>query len=41
MSLLATYFHADFLLGVFFDPEDGGHMFLRNIGSLSTDYTEI
>jgi hypothetical protein len=22
----------DFLLGVFFDPEDGGHIFLRNVG---------
>jgi hypothetical protein len=23
-ALLATYFHAGFLLGIFFDPEDGG-----------------
>jgi hypothetical protein len=30
--MLATYFHAGFLLGLFFDPEDGGDMFLRNIG---------
>jgi hypothetical protein len=22
--MLAIYFHADFLLGLFFDPEDGG-----------------
>jgi hypothetical protein len=28
----ATCFHAGFLLGVFFDPEDGSDMFLRNIG---------
>jgi hypothetical protein len=28
--LLATYFHADFLHCLFFDPEDGGKMFLRN-----------
>jgi hypothetical protein len=24
--------HADFLLGLFFDTEDGGDMFLRNVG---------
>jgi hypothetical protein len=24
--------HAGFLLGVFFYPEDGGSMFLRNVG---------
>jgi hypothetical protein len=30
--------HADFLLGLFFDPEDVGDMFLRNVGLLSTDY---
>jgi hypothetical protein len=24
--------HAGFLLGIFFDPEDGGDMFLRNVG---------
>jgi hypothetical protein len=24
--------YAGFFLGVFFDPEDGGDMFLRNIG---------
>jgi hypothetical protein len=33
----AIYFHAGFLLGSFFSPEDGGDMFLRNFGLLSTD----
>jgi hypothetical protein len=27
------------LAEIFFDPEDGGDMFLRNVGSISTDYT--
>jgi hypothetical protein len=30
-ALLATCFHAGFLLGLFFHPEDGGAMFLRNV----------
>jgi hypothetical protein len=29
-----------FLLGLFFDPENGGGMFLRNVG-FSPDYTEL
>jgi hypothetical protein len=32
---------AGFLLGVFFDAEDGGYMFLRNVCWLSTDYTAL
>jgi hypothetical protein len=36
----ATCFHDVFLLDLFFDPEDGGDMFLRNVNRLSTDYTE-
>jgi hypothetical protein len=31
-SLLATCFHAGFMLGLFFEPEDGDDMFPRNIG---------
>jgi hypothetical protein len=31
--------HVGVLLGSFFDREDGGYMFLRNVGWLSTDYT--
>jgi hypothetical protein len=31
-ALLVTCFHAGFLLDLFFDPEDGGEMFLRNVG---------
>jgi hypothetical protein len=26
------------LAEIFFDPEDGGDMFLRNVGCISTDY---
>jgi hypothetical protein len=40
-SLLATCFHAGFFLDLFFDPEDGGDMLLRNVGWLSTDYTAL
>jgi hypothetical protein len=31
-ALLATCFHTGFLLILFFDPEDGGNMFLQNVG---------
>jgi hypothetical protein len=33
--------HMGFLLGLFFDPQDGGYIFLRNVGELSTDYTAL
>jgi hypothetical protein len=29
------------LAEIFFDPEDGGDMFLRNVGCISTDYTAL
>jgi hypothetical protein len=32
VALLTTYFHTDILLYLFCDPEDGGDMFLRNVG---------
>jgi hypothetical protein len=32
---------ADFLFGFFFDPEDGGDIFLRNADILSTDNTGL
>jgi hypothetical protein len=35
----ATCFHAGFFHGLFFDPEDGGDIFLLNVGWLATDYT--
>jgi hypothetical protein len=40
IGLLATCFHAGILL-VLLPPEDGGDMFLRNAGWLSTDYTAL
>jgi hypothetical protein len=33
--------HAGFLLGLFFDPENRGDMFLRNVCWLSTDYMAL
>jgi hypothetical protein len=37
----ATCFYSGFLLMLFFDPEDGGDIFLLNVGWLSTDYTVL
>jgi hypothetical protein len=41
LCLLSNRFHADFLLGLLFEPEDEGDMFLRNVGWLSTDYMAL
>jgi hypothetical protein len=30
--MLATWFHAGLFLSLFFYPEDGGEIFLRNVG---------
>jgi hypothetical protein len=32
LKQVASSFQAGFLLGLFFDPDDGGGMFLRNVG---------
>jgi hypothetical protein len=37
---IATSFHAGILLGLFY-PEDGGNIFLRNVGWLPTYYTAL
>jgi hypothetical protein len=34
-------FHDGLLRGLFFDPEDGGDMFLRNVYLFSTDYKAL
>jgi hypothetical protein len=34
-------FHAGFLFALFFDPEDRGDMFFRNVGLFSTDYAAL
>jgi hypothetical protein len=32
---------AGFLFGLWFDPENGSNMFIRNVGYFSTDYTTL
>jgi hypothetical protein len=39
-ATLCCLLHAGFLLG-FFSPEDGGDIYLRNVCSLSTEYTAL
>jgi hypothetical protein len=31
-SIIRYLLHAGFLLGLFFDPENGGDMYFRNVG---------
>jgi hypothetical protein len=35
------WLHAGFLVGFFFNPENGGDMFLRNVSRFSTNYTAL
>jgi hypothetical protein len=37
----AMCFHAGFLLGLLFGPENGSDRFLLNVSWLSTDYTAL
>jgi hypothetical protein len=39
--MLAICFHAGVSLDLFFDPENGGDMFLENVGLISTGYTAL
>jgi hypothetical protein len=40
-SKLCLLFHAGFFFGLFFDPEDGYEMLLRNVGLTLTDYAAL
>jgi hypothetical protein len=41
VALLAICVQAGFLLNLVIDPEDGDHMFLRNVDRFSTVYAGI
>jgi hypothetical protein len=38
---VAICFHAGFLYGIYFNPEDGDNMLLQNFRLLSIDYREL
>jgi hypothetical protein len=40
-SFACCLLNPDILLGLFFHLEDGGDMFLRKLGELSTDYKAL
>jgi hypothetical protein len=37
----SSLLHTGFLLGLFFDPEDGGDVFLLSVGQFSADYAAL
>jgi hypothetical protein len=41
VSSFCYLLHTSFLLNLFFDPEDGGDMFLRNASLVSADYAAL
>jgi hypothetical protein len=41
VAKLANLLHAGILLGLCYEPEDGGEIFLRNASLLSTHYTAL
>jgi hypothetical protein len=40
-ALLITCFYAGVLFGLFFDPENEGDMFFRNVGWLAAGYVAL
>lgn len=40
-TFVCCLFHADFLISLLIEREDGGDIFLQNIRCLSADYTVI
>jgi hypothetical protein len=41
MLCFATYSHDGFLLGLLFDLEDGGDMFVRTVGEFTKAYMAL